>query len=188
MNKNSKDGYNMFRRVPTEAEQNKIESAFPTKRKAGRPKGAKNNTCGGAPAFVPTDMQREDVVMMSANGIKPMHQAESLGVSMKILNKYFKSELDYGKMRANTRVSGALYGKAMEGNVPAMIFWLKSQAGWREADRLELTGANGKQLMNLTDTDKEQRMLSVLMRAKGMKPSQKVDPVKVVYGEEPVEE
>jgi len=177
-----------FRKIPSEKEQAKIDAAFPSKRKAGRPKGAKNNTHGGTPAFVPTDIQREDVVMMSANGIKPMHQAESLGVSMKILNKYFKSELDYGKMRANTRVSGALYGKAMEGNVPAMIFWLKSQAGWREADRLELTGANGKSLVNLTDTDKEQRMLSVLMRAKGMKPTNKVDPVTVVYGEEPVEE
>ena len=64
-----------------------------------------------------------------------------------------------------------------------MIFWLKSQAGWREADRLELTGANGKQLMNLTDTDKEQRMLSVLMKARGIK-SKIVKPVDIIYGPE----
>lgn len=189
-----------FKRIPTEAERAKLESAFPTKynvkpkKKAGRPKGAKSGTKHGAPKYVPTDEERLDVMMMSANGIKPTAQAQSLGIPLKILNQFFKNEMDYGKMQANTKVSGALYNKAMDGNVPAMIFWLKSQAGWREADRLEVTGANGKNLVNLTETDKEQRMLSVLMKAKGLKPTKDADPVKVLFGpdspapEESVEE
>jgi hypothetical protein len=177
----------MFKRIPSEAEQKKIDKAFnrvpkEPKKKAGRPAGSKNRADSPNAAFVPTDAHKMDVVMMSTNGIKPHIQAESLGISMKVLNKYFKHELDYGKMRANTKVSNALYEKAIEGNVPAMIFWLKSQGGWREADRLELTGANGKALGNLTDTDKEQRMLSVLMKAKGIKPSASVRPVDVIYG------
>ena len=161
----------MFNRIPTEAEKKKIDAAFNrsppvAKKKRGRPVGSKNSADSPNAAYAPSSTQRNEVIMMSTNGIKPHHQAEAIGVSMKVLQKHFKHELAFGKLKANTKVSNSLYQKALEGNVPAMIFWLKSQAGWREADRLELTGANGKSLGNLTDTDKEQRMLSVLMKAK----------------------
>tara|TARA_R100000687_G_scaffold35786_1_gene29156 strand:- start:114 stop:374 length:261 start_codon:yes stop_codon:yes gene_type:complete len=71
-------------------------------------------------------------------------------------------------MRATAHVSGALYRNAMEGNVSAQIFWLKAQGGWREADRLEITGANGKDL--LTDTEREQRLAAILMKLPHKKP------------------
>tara|TARA_R110000868_G_scaffold77213_4_gene221357 strand:+ start:319 stop:879 length:561 start_codon:yes stop_codon:yes gene_type:complete len=183
----------VFNRIPTEAEKKKIDAAFNrsppvAKKKRGRPVGSKNSADSPNAAYAPSSTQRNEVIMMSTNGIKPHHQAEAIGVSMKVLQKHFKHELAFGKLKANTKVSNSLYQKALEGNVPAMIFWLKSQAGWREADRLELTGANGKSLGNLTDTDKEQRMLSVLMKAKGIKPSASVKPVEVLYGSEEEEE
>ena len=146
---------NIFTDLPQESEQ-----PTPERRKRGRPKGAANKN-----SHVPTDENREMVVMMSANGVKHKEQAQILGTNDNTLRQYYRRELDYGKTRANARVAGALFSKAMEGNVTAQIFWLKSQAGYREADRLELTGANGKSLVNLTDTDKEQRMLAVLQKA-----------------------
>ena len=178
----------MFNRIPTEQEQKKINDVFnrkpkEPKKKAGRPKGSKNSATSVNASFVPTECHRNDVIMMATNGIKPITMAEAIGISYTVLKKYFRHEIAFGKMRANTKISNSLYEKALEGNVPAMIFWLKSQAGWREADRLELTGANGKQLMNLTDTDKEQRMLSVLMKARGIK-SKIVKPVDIIYGPE----
>ena len=83
---------------------------------------------------------------------------------------YRKGEykLSSGKMTATAHVSGALYKNALEGNVQAQIFWLKAQAGWREADRLEITGANGKEL--LTDTEREQRLASILSSLSTKKP------------------
>jgi len=45
---------------------------------------------------------------------------------------------------------------------------LKAQGGWREADRLEITGADGKNL--LTDTEREQRLASILMNLSAKKP------------------
>jgi len=139
-----------------EIDEEKANQVKPKRSKGGRPKGSK-----ALNKFNPTEQQRHLVVMMTANGVKHGEQARALGCGERTLQKYFKEELAFGKMKATANVSGALYQNAMEGNVSAQIFWLKSQGGWREADRLEITGANGKEL--LTDTEREQRLASILM-------------------------
>ena len=145
-----------------EIDEKKANKVKP-KRKSGRPKGSK-----AVNKFEPTDQQRHLVVMMSANGVKHPDQARALNCGEKTLLKYFREELTFGKMKATAHVSGALYKNAIEGNVSAQIFWLKAQGGWREADRLEITGANGKDL--LTDTEREQRLASILMNLSAKKP------------------
>jgi hypothetical protein len=145
------------------------------KRKAGRPRGSK----GKKPKFEPTEEQRHLVNMMSTSGVKQVDQAKALGIHEHTLRKFFRQELDHGKVVCTSHVVGALYNNAVvKGNVTAQIFWLKSQAGWREADRLELTGANGKSLENLTDTDKEQRIMNAMMKAKGILP-RNIEPIEV---------
>jgi hypothetical protein len=147
----------------------------PKRSRAGRPKGSKASN-----KFKPTDQQRHLVVMMSANGVKQIDQARALNIADKTLTKYFQEELSFGKMKATAHVSGALYKNALEGNVQAQIFWLKAQAGWREADRLEITGANGKEL--LTDTEREQRLASILSSLAPKKPINVIDsaPIKTL--------
>ena len=147
----------------SEIDEEKANKVKPKRSKGGRPKGSK-----AVNKFEPTDQQRHLVVMMSANGVKQSEQARALNCGEKTLAKYFKEELAFGKMKATAHVSGALYKNALEGNVQAQIFWLKAQAGWREADRLEITGANGKEL--LTDTEREQRLASILSSLAGKKP------------------
>ena len=120
-----------------------------------------------AEAFVPTEQQRHLVHMMTVNGVKQDEQAKALRINRKTLARHFRDELDLGKITTTANVAGALYRNAMDGNVSAQIFWMKSQGGWREADRLEITGAEGKDL--LTDTEKEQRLASILMAHKGKK-------------------
>lgn len=146
-----------------EIDETEANNVKPKRSKGGRPKGSK-----AVNKFTPTDQQRHLVVMMSANGVKQVDQARALNCGEKTLAKYFKEELAFGKMKATAHVSGALYKNALEGNVQAQIFWLKAQAGWREADRLEITGANGKEL--LTDTEREQRLASILSSLAGKKP------------------
>ena len=117
--------------------------------------------------FVPTAQQRHLVHMMTLNGVKQDEQARALRMSKTTLTKYFREELDLGKIVTTANVAGALYRNAMDGNVSAQIFWMKAQGGWREADRLEITGAEGKDL--LTDTEKEQRLAAILLAHKGKK-------------------
>ena len=145
-----------------EIDEEKANKVKP-KGKSGRPKGSK-----AVNKFDPTEQQRHLVVMMSANGVKHPDQARALNCGEKTLLKYFREELTFGKMRATAHVSGALYKNAMSGNVSAQIFWLKAQGGWREADRLEITGADGKDL--LTDTEREQRLAAILMNLPAKKP------------------
>ena len=117
--------------------------------------------------FVPTEQQRHLVHMMTLNGVKQDEQARALRMSKTTLTKHFREELDLGKIVTTANVAGAWYRNAMDGNVSAQIFWMKAQGGWREADRLEITGAEGKDL--LTDTEKEQRLAAILMAHKGRK-------------------
>ena len=134
----------------------------PVKRKRGRPFGSKvaSGKKDGRPVFIPTEDQKFLVAMMSSTGVPHERQAKALGVNSKTLRKYFKEELQVGRDRAHAEIGGALYKRALDGNVPAQIFYLKTQAGWREAQRLELTGAEGRDL--ITDTERHQRLAAIL--------------------------
>ena len=61
-------------------------------------------------------------------------------------NDIFDKELDTSKARANAIISQSLFKKAKDGNVVAQIFWLKTQAGWKEKNYHELTGKDGDKL------------------------------------------
>ena len=46
-----------------------------------------------------------------------------------------------GRARAIADIGSALYQKALEGDIRAMQFYLKTQAGWSEKNKLELSNA-----------------------------------------------
>ena len=131
------------------------------KRKRGRPFGSKvePGKKDGRPSFIPTEDQKLLVTIMSSTGVPHERQAKALGVNSKTLRKYFKEELQLGRNRAHAEIAGALYKRALDGNVPAQIFYLKTQAGWREAQRLELR-AEGQDF--ITETERHQRLAAIL--------------------------
>ena len=133
----------------------------PMKRKRGRPFGSivEPGKKDGRPRFIPTEDQKFLVTMMSSTGVPHERQAKALGVNSKTLRKYFKEELQVGRDRAHAEIAGALYKRALDGNVPAQIFYLKTQAGWREAQRLELR-AEGQGF--ITETERHQRLAAIL--------------------------
>ena len=93
----------------------------------------------GRPAFKPTDEQREQVKAMSSHGVPHRQQAPLIGCSSpKTLRKHFRDELNTGKIQANAKVAGALYQSALEGNVKAQSFWLKTVGGWQETGKVEI--------------------------------------------------
>lgn len=69
--------------------------------------------------------------------------ALSLGVSYNTLNRRAKESEDVemaikrGRASANIKVGGALMKSIEEGNVTAIIFYLKTRAGWTEKQKIE---------------------------------------------------
>jgi hypothetical protein len=82
--------------------------------------------------FIATDATRERVRNLAARGVRQDDIAAMIGCDPKTVRKHFRDELDRGTAEANADVAGALYERAMRGDVTAGIFWLKSRAGWRE--------------------------------------------------------
>ena len=107
----------------------------------------------GLPEFKPTDEQRQLVSQMAIAGISRTSMSlmvrwpdSDQPISKTTLEKHFKRELTDGVINANVKVAGSLFKLAMAGNLGAVCFWLKTRAGWREVDRLEVTGADGAPL------------------------------------------
>ena len=71
-----------------------------------------------------------------------------LKISEPTLRKHYRDELDTSKAKANAVISQSLFKLAREGNVTAQIFWLKTQAGWKETNHVELTGKDGDKLFD----------------------------------------
>ena len=94
------------------------------------------------PTFKPTDDERKLVEQMCAVGIPQ----ESIclvvrdGIDDKTLRKHFRRELDTAKIKANAKIGGSLFNKAVNGDTTAAIFWLKTQMKWTETSHTELSG------------------------------------------------
>ena len=80
---------------------------------------------------------------MAGFGVRNDDIATYLGITEKTLVKYYKEELATGAIRANATIAKTLFQKAKDGDTTACIFWLKTRAGWRETQKVELTGADG---------------------------------------------
>ena len=81
---------------------------------------------------VPTEATRQTVQLHTMVGTTQSDIARVLDIDEKTLRKYYRDELDLAKSKANATIGGALFNKAKTGDTSAMIFWMKTQAGWRE--------------------------------------------------------
>jgi len=84
------------------------------------------------PPHAPTDAQRQTVQLHTTVGTTQAVISQLLGIDLKTLRKHYREELDVSKAKANATIGGALFNKAKGGDTTAMIFWMKTQAGWRE--------------------------------------------------------
>lgn len=55
-----------------------------------------------------------------------------------------RAAISQGKANAIKQVGGKLLTKAKAGDTTCMLFYLKTQAGWRETNRYEHTGKDGE--------------------------------------------
>ena len=94
----------------------------------------------GRPPHLPNADTRNKVYMLSTVGTRHEDIASVLGITHDTLVKYYKEELDKGRIEANASVAETLFKQAKEGNTTAMIFWLKSRARWKESTQPEISG------------------------------------------------
>lgn len=94
-------------------------------------------------AVVLTEKDREAAQTMYAFGIPEEQIARILKMDVDTLIKRLGKEMKDYKVKANSRVAATLYQMAISGTQPAAtFFWLKTRAGWRETDRLEIESRN----------------------------------------------
>ena len=92
----------------------------------------KPKNLGGRPPLGRSEEIAKAVQLHTLVGTPQPTLAKILGMSTETMSKYYREELDTAKAQANAMIAGRLYKKAMDGDTTAMIFWLKTQARWRE--------------------------------------------------------
>ena len=100
----------------------------------------------GRPAHKPTEESKSTAKRLSALGVPHEDIASRLKISADTLVKYYKEELDEGRIDANAAIAGTLFQQAKKGNTAAAIFWLKTRARWKETSVTEHSGLDGKEL------------------------------------------
>ena len=91
----------------------------------------------------PSKESRQLVQLHATIGTTQVIIADIIGIDVKTLTKYYRTELDQAVAQANASVGGALFNKAKGGDTTAMIFWMKTRAGWREKHDVDLTSNGG---------------------------------------------
>ena len=92
----------------------------------------------------------KQVESLAANGLTQEQIAAALGISESTLHKRkqenteFTAAIKRGKAKGIALVTNKLMESIKGGNMTAMIFFLKTQAGWKETNVQEHTGANGQ--------------------------------------------
>lgn len=104
----------------------------------------------GAKDHKPTDENRRLVKMLAAVGARVDDIGTKLGISHDTVLKYYRQELEEGRIDANAQVAQTLFQQAKSGNTAAMIFWMKTRAGWKEKTTHELVGADGGPIQSAT--------------------------------------
>jgi hypothetical protein len=120
----------------------------------------------GRTMFKPTDEHRDLVLQLASFGLRHsdicifIKDAKGKPISEPTMRKNFAAELDTGKIKANVVVAQTLYKKAIAGDTASVIFWLKSQAGWRDTQRVELSGNGGGPVQSVSMTKDEFREIA----------------------------
>lgn len=91
----------------------------------------------------PDDISRSKVETLAAVGVRHEDIARIIKIDPTTLRIRYRDELDLGTAKANAQIAQRLYQRAVDGDLGAMIFWLKARAGWREKHTVEHMNPDG---------------------------------------------
>ena len=109
----------------------------------------KQKNKGGRPRIVLNEQQRENVKKLA--GLLTVEQlADYLGIGRSTFFDIMDRDNEVSGLYKASRskmiggVSKSLIQKALDGDTSSMIFYLKTQAGWKEKQGLEVSNADGE--------------------------------------------
>jgi hypothetical protein len=116
----------------------------------------------GPKAWEPTEEEIAKIKLYSGLGSTQEQVAVMVGKSVDTLsrNDAARKALDEGKAETIAKVAGSLVRKALGGDTASAIFYLKTQAGWREKSDLNLMSEDG----SMTPRDTSAAVLEALKR------------------------
>lgn len=93
----------------------------------------------GRKRWVPTEEDILKIRIYAGLGSTKAQIGAIMGVTPDTLNKHerVRDAFEAGKAETITKVAGKVVEAALKGNLSAAIFYLKTQAGWRETNRIE---------------------------------------------------
>ena len=96
----------------------------------------------GPQAWVPTPEEIAKIRLYSGLGSTQEQIAAMIGKSVPTLvkNDDVRKALDEGRAETIAKVAGSLVKKALNGDTASAIFYLKTQAGWKETSVVEHAG------------------------------------------------
>lgn len=84
---------------------------------------------------------RMKVSVLASNGVPQSQIADYFHVDVDTLKKHCKEELLKAKVEKNSKIGGMIYSKAIEEkDNSCLIFWAKTQMGWKETNTTEIVG------------------------------------------------
>lgn len=94
----------------------------------------------GRPSHVPTDESRRRVLQAAALGVRHDGICKLLEIALPTLQKYYADELARAGDVLVEEIAGAMYAKAIGGDIGAQKYILGCRAGWSEKQVVEHTG------------------------------------------------
>lgn len=80
---------------------------------------------------------------LAALGMTQADAGYILSISADTIQRHYAEAWNKGKAKAKANIAGKLYEKAMAGDSASIFFWLKTQAGWREVQKIDMTSSDG---------------------------------------------
>ena len=116
-----------------------------------------------AKAHEPTNETRAQVEALSSFGTPQEDIAAYIGISKPTLAKHYDIELKLASIKATAEVGGYLFslasGRALATGAThgdcktAAMFWMKTRAGWREKQDVNLTSNDGPLTIHWKNAD-----------------------------------
>jgi hypothetical protein len=94
----------------------------------------------GRPVHVPTAETRRRALQAAALGVRHDGIARLMGIALPTLQKYYAHELSRAGDVLVEEIAGAMYTKAIGGDIGAQKYILGCRAGWSEKQTIEHTG------------------------------------------------
>ncbi len=93
----------------------------------------------GRAHYVPTDDDRYKVAYLCGLGLTPDAIAAMFRVPEKVFKEKHALDLEVGRGMAIWKLSESVYSRAFDSDALAQ-FWMKTQAGWKETQKTEISG------------------------------------------------